>query len=87
VPGFHLKGGFVRERLRDPVALRRRRYRFRTRLTGTHRVVLAFPPGRRQTGAGVLQAILHPRSEAHGHGAKFVCRGDTCRRIREEHGL
>lgn len=85
MPGLHLKGGFVRERLRDPQALRRAGYRFRTILAGRHRAVVAYPPGRRRRGAGLLQAILHPRTEAHGSGRKFVCHGDACRRIREEH--
>lgn len=81
MPGLHLKGGFVRERLRDPVALRRAGYRFRTVLHGRHRAIIAWSRG----GKSVLQAILHPRAETHGKGAKFVCHGDACRRIKERH--
>jgi hypothetical protein len=82
MPGLHLKGGFVRERIRDPTPLRRAGYRFRTVLHGSHRAIVAWS----RSGKSVLQALLHPRSETHGSGVKFVCHGDACRRIKERHG-
>lgn len=79
MPGIHRTAGFIRERIRDPAALRRAGYHFRTRMAGKHRAIIAWSRG----GKSVLQAILHPRAEAAGRGAKFVCRGAECRRIKE----
>ena len=35
-------------------------WKVRTVKAGAHRVRVAFPPGRRQTGAGRLVSVLHP---------------------------
>lgn len=76
---YHLKGNFVRERLHDPATLRRLGFTtFRTKVQGTHRLILALPPGRRVRGQAIVQAILHPRSEI---GMKFLCGDTMCRRI------
>ena len=83
MPKLHRTAGYIRERLRDPAALRHAGYRFRTILAGKHRAIVAWAP---QAGRGpVLQAILHPRSEARGKGAKFICHGEQCRRIKENY--
>lgn len=79
---LHRVGHYVRERLRDPAPLRKLRWKFRTKRVGDHRIVLAFPPGRKQVGAGVAQTILHPLSEV-GRGGHFLCHHDVCRRLSE----
>lgn len=38
-------------------------YRVRTTQSGEHELRIAYPPGRRKTGAGVLVSVLHPRGE------------------------
>jgi hypothetical protein len=43
-----------------------RGYRVRTVIAGDHRVRVAFPPGRKQTGSGVVVSVLHPRNENPG---------------------
>ncbi len=40
-----------------------RGWKVRTVVSGAHRVRVAFPPGRRQTGSGQVVEILHPRGE------------------------
>lgn len=80
---IRLEGNFVRERLEDPAALRRRGFTsFRTKTQGDHRLIFAFDPAvRRRDRELVLQAILHPPSEAAGRWPKFTCRDEVCQRI------
>src|SRR5216684_68320 len=47
----------------EHVAAVPRGYKVRTVPRGDHEIRLAFPPGRRHRGAGVLVEILHPREE------------------------
>ena len=78
---LRLEGRFIRERLHDPRTLKG--HRFRTLSRGRHRIIIAFPKGPRRHGTGVVQAILHPLSEATGTDRKFLCNDQTCRRISE----
>jgi hypothetical protein len=48
----------------EDVATVPRGWKVRTVTRGSHRVRIAFPPGPRQTGAGRLIAVLHPRGES-----------------------
>jgi hypothetical protein len=41
-------------------------YHIRTVKAGDHRVLVAFPPGPRKTGSGVVVEVLHPRGENPG---------------------
>lgn len=75
------EGRFIRERLHDPRTLKG--MHFRTLTHGRHRLIMAFPRGPRRKGAGIVQAILHPLSEATGPDRKFLCKEHVCRRISE----
>ena len=76
---IRIEGNYVRERLLAPADLKQLGYSFRTKVARRHRIILAFPPGRRRRGRGIVQAILHPLSEARD--GTFLCRGTSCRRV------